>query len=123
MKIQPVNPAELFSHDEDFLLLPAGNILFKQGDQGAHMYVLKSGRADIITDGKVIEKAMAGTILGEMSLLANAPRYATVIATIDCKLIAINRQRFESLVAKTPGFMPYLKKIVAGRLGFVKNVP
>jgi CRP-like cAMP-binding protein len=119
MKIQPINPAHLFSYDEDLLSLPAGSILFKQGDQGAHMYVLKSGRADIVTNGRVTEKAMAGTILGEMTILANTPRSATVIATTDCKFVAIGRQRFESLVSGTPGFLPYLRKIVAGRLSFI----
>jgi CRP/FNR family cyclic AMP-dependent transcriptional regulator len=116
MKIQMLPPAQIFTQDEELLSLPTGNVLFKQGDQGSYMYVMKSGQADVIMDGHIVGKAQAGAILGEESLLDSALRAATVIAITDCKLIAINRKRLDTLIAKSPGFLHYLKNLAAGRI-------
>ncbi len=62
------------------------------------------------------ERPQAGAILGEESLLDSALRAATVIAITDCKLIAINRKRLDTLIAKSPGFLHYLKNLAAGRI-------
>jgi CRP/FNR family cyclic AMP-dependent transcriptional regulator len=115
MKIQILSPAQLFSHDEELFSLPSGKVLYEQGSQGLYMYVMKSGQADVIINGHTVDKAKVGSILGEESLLDSALRAATVIATKDCKLVAINRKRLDALIAKTPGFLHYLKKVAAGR--------
>ena len=122
MKIQIINPLQLLKDEETLISLPACNVLFKQGGQGAHMYVLKSGQADILKNDRVVEKAHVGSILGEMSMLEGAIRDVTVIATTDCKLVSINRKRYESLIAETPTFLRYLKKVVASRSHFSERL-
>jgi CRP-like cAMP-binding protein len=121
MKIQMLPPAQLLTPDEELLSLPTGNVLFKQGDQGSYMYVMKSGQADVIMDGNIVGKAEAGAILGEESLLDSALRAATVIATTDCKLVAINRKRLDTLIAKTPGGLHSLKKLAADRINAMES--
>ena len=85
MKISLINPTGLFPNEIELLVLPADNVLFKQGNEGAHMYVLKSGHADIVKNSRVVEKAHVGSILGEMTLLDNMPHNVTMIAVTDCK--------------------------------------
>jgi CRP-like cAMP-binding protein len=121
MKIQMLPPAKLVTPDEELLSLPTGNVLFKQGDQGSYMYVMKSGQADVIMDGNIVGKAEAGAILGEESLLDSALRAATVIATTDCKLVAINRKRLDTLIAKTPGSLHSLRKLAADRINAMES--
>lgn len=121
MKIQILSPAQLFSQDEELLSLPSGNVLYKQGDQGLCMHVMKSGQADVIMNGHTVDKATVGTILGEEALLDSALRDATVVATTDCKLVAINRKRLDVLIAKTPGFLRYMKKVASGRINGMGN--
>jgi CRP/FNR family cyclic AMP-dependent transcriptional regulator len=94
----------------------AGEFVFKTGDAGEYMYVLVSGQADIVVNGKVVEHAEPGAIIGEMALVDNEPRSASLVAKGDCKLAQIDRQHFESLVQHTPIFALEVMSILARRL-------
>ena len=60
-----MNFAELFHHEGDLYELPAGHALFKEGeDQNGYMYVLMSGVAEIWVNGRMMETAQPGTLLG-----------------------------------------------------------
>ncbi|TAJ77658.1 MAG: cyclic nucleotide-binding domain-containing protein [Gallionellaceae bacterium] len=111
-----MNPAELFRHETELQALPAGQVLFKQGEQGGLMYVLMSGTAEITVHNRVVETAEAGTILGEMAMIDDAPRSATVMAKSDCKVLAIERERFNFLIQQTPNFALYVMRVIADRL-------
>lgn len=111
-----MNPAELFHHETELQALPAGRVLFKQGEQGGLMYVLMSGTAEITVHNRVVETAEAGTILGEMAMIDDAPRSATVMAKSDCKVLAIERERFNFLIQQTPNFALYVMRVIADRL-------
>ena len=60
---------ELFPQEENLLALPAGKVLFRQGDLGRCMYVMKYGDVDFRVDGHLVEIGCAGYPLGEESLL------------------------------------------------------
>ncbi len=111
-----MNLAELFRYETDFQTLPAGQILFKQGDPGDLMYVLMSGTAEIIINNRVVETAETGAILGEMAMIDEGTRSAMVVATSDCKLLPINRKRFNFLIQETPNFAIYVMRVIAARL-------
>lgn len=111
-----MNPAELFHHETELQALPAGQVLFKQGEPGGLMYVLMSGTAEITVHNRVVETAGAGTILGEMAMIDDAPRSATVMAKSDCKVLAIERERFNFLIQQTPNFALYVMRVIAERL-------
>jgi CRP-like cAMP-binding protein len=111
-----MNLAELFSHETDLFEIAAGQTLFKAGDQGDVMYVLMSGAAEIVVNGKVVEQIEPGAILGEMAMIDSSPRSATVIAKTDCKLFSIAQQRFNFLVQETPNFAQHVMRIMAKRL-------
>ena len=80
-------------------------IVIKQGDpKGDYFYVIENGQFDIIVDGNVVTVFGDGTpnkSFGELALLYNSPRAATVRAKTDAKLWALDRMTFRSILATT----------------------
>ena len=111
-----MNLAELFRHETDLESLYAGQTLFNEGEKGHLMYVLMSGTAMIMVRNRLVETAEAGAIVGEMAMIDDAKRTATVIAKTDCKLLPIERQRFNFLIQQTPNFALHVMHVIADRL-------
>jgi CRP-like cAMP-binding protein len=111
-----MNLAELFRHETDLQTLAAGQTLFKEGEQGDLMYVLISGTAEISVHNRVVETAETGAILGEMAMIDDEVRSATVVAKNECKLMPIERKRFNFLIQQTPNFALYVMRVIADRL-------
>jgi CRP/FNR family cyclic AMP-dependent transcriptional regulator len=111
-----MNLAELFRHETDLESLYAGQTLFNEGEKGHLMYVLMSGTAVIMVRNRLVETAEAGAIVGEMAMIDDAKRTATVIAKTDCKLLPIERQRFNFLIQQTPNFALHVMRVIANRL-------
>ena len=106
----------LFQHADDYESFPAGQIVFKEGQPGEVMYVVKEGEVDILVDDELCETVGPGGILGEMALIDDKPRSATAIARSDCKLVPIDEKRFKFLVQQTPFFSIQVMRILADRL-------
>jgi CRP/FNR family transcriptional regulator, cyclic AMP receptor protein len=111
-----MNLIELFRHQIDFQELPAGQVLFREGDRATFMYVLISGTVEIIVHNKVVETAGPGAIVGEMAIIDHSARSATVIAKTDSKLFPIERERFNFLVQKKPEFALHVMRVLVHRL-------
>ncbi len=111
-----MNLAELFRHETDLHSLPAGQALFREGEPGNLMYVLISGTADIIVHNRAVETVEAGAIVGEMAMIDEGARSATIIAKSDCKLLAIDHKRFNFLIQQTPNFAIHVMRVIATRL-------
>ena len=108
---------DLFARDSDLINLKAGDVLFREGEMGDLMYVLVKGTADITVNGKLVEQAVHGSIVGEMAMLEPCPRSATVTATSDeCTLSKIDQKRFYYLVSQTPNFATEVMRVMADRL-------
>ncbi|KAL0093284.1 protein kinase A regulatory subunit [Phycomyces blakesleeanus] len=77
-----------------------GQIVIKQGGVGDYFYIVQSGTFDcLINDHKVTSYGPGGSF-GELALMYNAPRAATIIATSDGVLWALDRVTFRSLVVE-----------------------
>lgn len=111
-----MNLMELFGHETDLKTLAAGQTLFKEGEPGDLMYVLMSGTAEISVNSKVVEFAGKGAIVGEMGMIDEGSRSATVMAKSDCKFLPIDRNRFDHHVLHTPGFAQHVMRVIADRL-------
>lgn len=111
-----MNLVELFRHQVDLQAIPAGQALFREGERGDFMYVLMSGTAEIIIRDRVMETAVAGAIVGEMAIIDESTRSATVMAKSDCKFLPIERERFNFLVQKKPEFALHVMRVLADRL-------
>jgi CRP/FNR family cyclic AMP-dependent transcriptional regulator len=111
-----MNLAELFRHETNLKALPSCETLFKEGDRGDLMYVLISGTADIIVHNQVVETIEPGAIVGEMAMIDEGGRSATVIAKSDCQLLPIDKKRFNFLIQQTPNFAVHVMRVIATRL-------
>jgi CRP-like cAMP-binding protein len=69
-------------------------VVFNQGDAGDLFYVVDSGRVEVVRDGVVLAVIAAGGSFGELALLRDCPRAATVRALEDGKLYALGREPF-----------------------------
>jgi CRP/FNR family transcriptional regulator, cyclic AMP receptor protein len=111
-----MNPAELFRQETGALQIAAGDFLFREGDNGDKMYVLLEGKVEILLGDFVLETAGPGSLIGEMALIDDSPRTATVVAKTSCRLAEIDRRRFHFLVQQTPHFAIHVMKTLADRL-------
>ena len=106
----------LFNKDTEFVNYPAGQVVFREGDEGDNMFAVIDGTVDIIIKGNVVEKIGAGGVFGEMALIESRPRVASAVVTTDAKLVAVDRRRFEFLVQQNPYFALQIMSIMAARL-------
>jgi len=107
---------DLLPSDARMKPLPAGEVIFAQGDRGDLMYVVAQGTAQILVEGKVVETVGVGGIVGEMALIDAEPRSATAITKTDCVLIPLDVERFAGLVARHPEFALQVMRVLAHRL-------
>ncbi len=77
--------------------VPAGDIVIRAGDPGDRFYIVSDGELDIDAGGRH-STAQAADYFGEIALLRDVPRTATVTATVDSKLYALVRDDFLSAV-------------------------
>ena len=94
----------------------AGDVIFKEGDTGDSMYVVLDGAVRVEINGQPVTGLHAGEMFGEMALVDNSPRSATVIADSDCSLAVIDEKRFEEMIRETPYFYKHLLHLLADRL-------
>ena len=100
--------------------LPAGDVLFRQGDPSDAAYFVVSGRlivtrSDSEGDTRVAELGR-GSVVGELGLLEDAPRSATVHAVRDTTLATLSATAFEELVMRSPALMLHVARSVIARL-------
>lgn len=96
--------------------LPAGTVIFKQGDPGDFMYVVKDGSVQLKLGATVLETVEVGGVFGEMALIDNEQRSAEAVAQTDCQLVPIDGKKFRFLIQQTPFFAQHVIRILAQRL-------
>ncbi len=100
----------------DELDLRDGTVLTREGRPGREFFVLISGTAQVTKDGKEIAQLGAGQWFGEIALLTNAPRTATVTATSAMDVLVITDRRFRTLVETMPSIALKILSSVGDRL-------
>jgi CRP/FNR family cyclic AMP-dependent transcriptional regulator len=106
---------------EDSVDYQAGLAIFHDGDRADQMFMVVEGEVEIRRSDRVLEVVGPGGILGEMSLVDDSPRSADAYALTDCKLAGINRNKFISLVQRTPSFALEVMALMAERLRRTTN--
>ena len=111
-----MNPADLFSHEDNPATLAPGETLFRAGDSADAMFVVLEGSLNVMVGDKVVENSRRGAILGEMALVDDAPRGATVVAVEPCKLARVDQRRFQRLIQLNPFFATHVMKELVDRI-------
>jgi hypothetical protein len=76
------------------MTLPAGSIAVREGDPGDRFYIIEAGRCDVSVNGQVVRRLGPGEGFGEIALVRDVPRTATVIVVEDAVLLGIDRGPF-----------------------------
>ena len=94
-------------------VVPSGQWLFHRGDGADALYVVESGRLQVIGEGgDVVVELSSGAVVGELALLSGAPRSLGVLARRDARVLRLAREDFDAMMER-PGFA----RSVAGVLG------
>jgi CRP-like cAMP-binding protein len=94
----------------------AGQLIITQGTPGQAFYMILSGRVEIIRDGRSLGAYGPGDFFGEMSLLDNAPRSATIRALDPTRCLMLSSWDFKALIEKTPSIAVKLLEVLSRRL-------
>ena len=96
------------------LVIP-GEVICKEGDAGDSMFFISSGALSVnLKDGAVT--LGSGEFFGEIALLRETPRVATVAANSFCELLVLRKADFEELLVKSPQLKEEIEKVAAARL-------
>jgi CRP/FNR family cyclic AMP-dependent transcriptional regulator len=100
--------------------IPAGTVLFNEGDRGEEMYILQSGKVKISKRIRGVEKTLAtlekGEFFGEMAILNDKPRSASAETIEECEMLMIDRKTFDALIRGNAEIAVRFIKRLADRL-------
>jgi cAMP-dependent protein kinase regulator len=99
--------------------LDAGQILFRQGDKGDALYIVAEGSVVVHSEGPPrheLTKFGPGSFFGEVALVTEEPRSATVTAEVPTQLLAVDRDAVRMLVADFPDVLPVILRFLRERL-------
>ena len=96
--------------------VPAGRVMMKQGDHGNEMYVIATGSVRVERSGKEIATLGPGQAVGEMSLLSEGPRLATVTTLEPTTTFVLGHREFHTLLADSAELRQCIFDNVAKRI-------
>jgi hypothetical protein len=98
-----------------YTAIPAGTVLFREGDRGSEMYILESGSVDIVRGGVTLATLEAGDFFGEMAILEDQPRFASATAKSDARVLRIERATFADLLRANVEIAVRIMRKLVGR--------
>jgi CRP/FNR family transcriptional regulator, cyclic AMP receptor protein len=126
-KVELIRHAPLFAHVSkrqleqiaqiaDEIDLREGKEMTKQGSRGREFFVLLEGNADVKKNGRRINTLGPGDFFGEIALVSDTPRTASVIATSPVRALVITDRSFKRLMSDSPEIQERVLSALAARL-------
>jgi CRP-like cAMP-binding protein len=111
---------KLLAFTSERMAFKDGDILFRQGEQGDSAYVIIGGEADVIVDTPkgplTVAKLKRNDIVGEIAILCDVPRTATVKAASKLEAMVIAKDLFFRLIMEFPQMAVEIMRELARRL-------
>jgi CRP/FNR family transcriptional regulator, cyclic AMP receptor protein len=82
--------------------LKAGHVLMRQGDPGREFFVVIDGEVSVERDGRHVANVGPGGFVGDIALVTERPRTATVTATVPSRFLVVGHREFHSLMDQYP---------------------
>ncbi len=118
-KIEP-SKLKLLAFTSERLTFAQGQDLFRQGDIGDAAYIIVAGSAEVIVDTPdgplTVARVGKNDIVGEIAILCDVPRTATVTASSELTTLRISKELFFQLVAEFPQMALEIMRELAARL-------
>ena len=96
--------------------VPAGRVLIRQGTIGQEFFVIVEGRVKVERDGELLKVRGPGEFVGEIALIDEGPRSATVTSEIPCRLLVLAHREFHTLLSDHPDIQLLVLKALAERV-------
>ena len=93
-----------------------GKALTREGESGREFFVIIDGEVSVTKDGSEIRRMGPGDFFGEIALIEDMPRTATVTAATPLRFFVLTRQSFRSLLAQQPELEEKVNAALAERL-------
>ena len=100
----------------DDVEVPAGRVLCKEGDRGREFFVLVEGEVDVARNGRKVAALGPGDFVGEISLLEQTPRTATVIAKTPLRFFVLTPKEFQQVLDENPSVERKILRALARRV-------
>ncbi len=117
--LSTVNRDELDSVMVEEMFEP-GDIIMREGEMGDCMYLIWSGRVAVVrgpfSSPSIVFQRRPGESVGEMALIEKKPRIASIVALDYCRMLRLNSEGFDLLVAQNPRFSKAVMKMISRRL-------
>ena len=117
-KLEPAK-LKLLAFTSERLQYLSGEEVFRQGHYGDAVYIILDGKADILVDspqGAVKVETLGKNIVGEIAILCDVPRTATVVAHCDLETLRLSKDGFLHLVRQFPQVGIEVMRELASRL-------
>jgi NTE family protein/lysophospholipid hydrolase len=110
----------------EWLSFKGGETLFEQGDTAESAFIVIDGRLRVVSEdsspgNRVLDEVGPGETVGEIALLTEGARAASVYAVRDSEVVRLSRAAFERLVEKYPGVMMHISRLLGSRLLKMKS--
>ena len=111
----------------EWVRVNAGDVLFEEGDPAPDAFVVTAGQLAVVVGAGARRHTVArinpGELVGEMALLTDAPRSATIVALYDSYLIRMPRQALDALMDDAPEARRFLFRVLSERLRHTSSDP
>jgi CRP/FNR family transcriptional regulator, cyclic AMP receptor protein len=107
--------AQLAKATED-LDVEAGRVLCREGELAQEFFVIIEGEAEVTKNGQHLRTLSDGDFFGEIALIVDIPRTATVTATSPLRFFVLSRQSFWSMLDQMPGVERKILRALARRI-------
>jgi CRP/FNR family transcriptional regulator, cyclic AMP receptor protein len=99
----------------DELSFPAGTKLIEEGRQGHEFFLLVEGEVDVRAKGRKVNTLSDGAFFGEMALVSQRPRNATVTTSSPVRVLVVHEQAFRRLLHDSPSIQLKVLQTLADR--------
>jgi cAMP-dependent protein kinase regulator len=111
----PRDARSLIAQHADQMEVPKGTELVRQGEFAYEFFIIETGAAEVLRDGERIAELGPGDFLGEMGIVGQAARNASVVTTIVSDVIVMTGQALRSVARTNPGVASQIQAAVEER--------
>jgi CRP-like cAMP-binding protein len=126
-KVELIKQVPLFAHCSkkelglvaqiaDEIDLAEGKTLMREGDRGREFFVIVEGSADVRRRNRKVNTLESGDFFGEIALVSQRPRTATVTTSSPVRALVVTEQSFRSLLDRTPDVQRKVLQALADRV-------